>query len=82
MTIANLRTYTLSMIIKVNHILSKFNTDPLLDSIIRNIISALDNYMMIIPANDFVWDCTLLNLYYNSKDKHNTSPMWYVEGNH
>ena len=48
MTIANLRTYTLSMIIKVNHILSKFNTDPLLDSIIRNIISALDNYMMII----------------------------------
>ena len=62
------------MIIKVNHILSKLNTDPLLDSIMRNIMSALSNYMMIIPLNDFVRDLTLLNLKYNSNDKNNPLP--------
>ena len=72
---ANLRTYTLSMIIKVNHILSKLNIDPLLDSIINSIMNALSNYMMIVPTNDFVRDYTLLNLKYNSMDKHNSSPI-------
>ena len=63
------------MTMKVNHILSKLNTDPLLDSIIRNIMMALSNYMMILPSNDFVQDYTLLNLKYNFNDKHNPSPI-------
>ena len=63
------------MIIKVNHILSKLNTDPLLDSIMSNIMKALYHYMMILPSDDFIQDYTLRNLKYNSKDKHNPSPI-------